>query len=126
MWHEPAEVSGDAPAVFPDAEASGFVVHDPDAHHGMIAAEVRQIRRRLIDETFLAIFALGALDSRTVLDECDVGAFAAELGLLSVVAAERLGRFKAGKQVRMIRKQLPEDWQEPLVAQQHLPDGLDE
>lgn len=83
---EAAGVGGDEGGVFADADAGGVAADDPGADDGVVAGEGDFGVKLLIDLGLGMPGAVGAFEEAAVLDEADVGAFAAEVGLFHVVA----------------------------------------
>src|SRR5260370_18587202 len=89
-------------------------------------AEFSQGRGRLIDVAFGAVVASGSFNCQAAFDPGDVVAFAPQFRLGDISATERRGLLVSGQQVWMFRKKLPQNGQQPFVAQQHFPGWLDE
>ncbi len=78
----------------------------------------------LID-LFAVVGAGGGDDGGVVADESDVGAFAGHEGFADVVA-HVAGRVEVGfEEELVVGVELPEDGEDALVGEEHLPDGLD-
>lgn len=125
MGQEARVLVRDQPRRLPDAEPGGLAPDHPRAQHHPVAREVGQGRQLLVAAGFVAEH-LGA--ARLV--DGDAGALTAEqrlgdvprpVGSGHVTGAVEIG----GEEVGVSRIQLPEDGQQRLVGEEHLPGGLD-
>lgn len=122
---EAAGVGGDEGGVFADADAGGFAADDPGADDGMIAGEGDFGVELLVDLGLGMPWAVAAFEQAAVLDEADVGAFAAEVGFFHVVA-HAVGLEGGAEEVGVAFEHFPEEDEEGFVAPEHFPDGLHE
>src|SRR5690606_1644446 len=108
---------------FADAESGGLALDDPGPEDDVVAVEVGQGRELLVAAAFVAD---GGRLARPV--DGHPGALAAQqrLGDVPGGAGQLAGAVEVGgEEVGVAGVQLPEDGEQGLVAQQHLPGRLD-
>ena len=87
--HKAAGIGRDAPAFFANAEPGGFVVHHPQAEHGMLAVKVAGRCDGLIDKAFFTIVSRRLVQNSATGHHLHVRALTAQLGLLHVTSSQR-------------------------------------
>src|SRR5437879_4469901 len=122
--YEMAAVTSDRRHILPDADSRRLIADDPRADDGVTVAEARQRRIGLVDPAFGAVSSTFAQHLGAAIDG-DVGALARVQRLLNVIAGNPKSLERSGKQIRVIRIQLPEDRQQSFGRQQQLPRWFD-
>lgn len=119
--HEVRHVVGDEAIALANAHPGGDSVDEPAPDDRVVALERRQLTERLVDEVG---FADRVASACSVAHQGDALAFARVERLLGVLT-EPVRMTEVGRQqVRMVREEFPEDGEQSLVGQHHVPGGF--
>src|SRR6185369_1549797 len=124
VGYESAAVGGDLADVFPDADTGRFAADDPGADYRIVAVETGELDVPLVDMPLFAVGASGADPFPPAADQ-DIPPLARQKRFPDVIPGQRPVARARLQQVGVFRKHLPEDRQDSLVAQQHLPGRFD-
>ncbi len=114
-------VVSDEAIALANAHPGGDSVDEPAPDDRVVALERRQLTERLVDEVG---FADRVASARSIAHQGDALAFARVERLLGVLP-ETVRMTEVGRQqVRVVGEELPEDGEQPLAREHHVPGGL--